>query len=190
VQGTRQRPVRPDCLNDDFRRMARPLDRPQVFPDRLRNRQYADTRLTKIPRALRFNDRISMCYSTELREPFLDHRLFELAFRQPAERKIANGTGKWMLRRMASHLLPAGIVEAPKRPLQTPQREWLAGPLRYWASAHIEGALAEYGGAWFEPAAVRRAWNQYLAGHSDNSFYIWQWVSLGLMLENALVATV
>lgn len=189
VQGTRQSPVMPACLTPEFRALARPLHVPRPFPDQLRNRQYRDTRHTKIPRALRFNDRISMRASTELREPFLDHRLFECALRQPAARKIRNGTRKWMLREIARSLLPAGIVEAPKRPLQTPQREWLAGPLRRWAGDHIELVLAEYGGEWFDAGAVRDAWRGYLAGTSDNSFYVWQWISLGLMLDNVLAVS-
>lgn len=190
VQGTRQSPIRPECLTRDFHALAQPLERPEVFPDRLRNRQYADTRFTKIPRALRFNDRISMRSSTELREPFLDHRLFELALRQPADRKIVNGTRKWMLRRIASRLLPARIVETPKRPLQTPQREWLAGPLREWATEQIETALAAYRNVWLQPVPVRRAWSEYLAGASDNSFYVWQWISLGLTVNHVHAAIV
>ncbi|MBF0244780.1 MAG: asparagine synthase (glutamine-hydrolyzing), partial [Planctomycetes bacterium] len=125
IQGTREKPVREDCLTPEFRSLAEPFTPPQVFPDLLRNLQYRDTRLTKIPRALRFNDRISMRSSTELREPFLDHRLFEIALRQPPERKIAGGIQKWLLRRIATRICPRGIVEAPKRPLQTPKREWL-----------------------------------------------------------------
>ncbi len=125
----------------DFRSLAKPFAPPQPFPDALRNRQYLDTRYTKIPKALRFNDRISMRASIELREPFLDHRLFELAFRQPVERKIENGTRKKLLRDVASHLVTASVVEAPKRPVQTPQREWLRGELRGWAGECIETAL-------------------------------------------------
>jgi len=50
---------------------------------------------------------------TELREPFLDHRLFELALRQPRARKISNGQGKVFLRGLAKQMLPETIVEAP-----------------------------------------------------------------------------
>jgi asparagine synthase (glutamine-hydrolysing) len=147
----------------------------------LRNLQYRDIRYTKIPRALRFNDRISMRSSTELREPFLDHRLFEIALRQPSSRKISNGKGKWMLRQITANLLPGGIVEAPKRPLQTPQREWLRGPLRQWAGEMIEAGLAQWGGSWLDAARVRSQWTGYCAGEGDNSFFVWQWIGLGLM---------
>jgi asparagine synthase (glutamine-hydrolysing) len=181
VQGAIESSTRPECLIPEFREQADGLILPQPFPDRLRNLQYRDARFTKIPRALRFNDRISMRASTELREPFLDHRLFELAMRQPADRKISNGTRKLLLRHITNGLLPAGVNAASKRPLQTPQREWLRGPLRDWAAGQIEGALSIYGGFWFDSRAVRSSWEEYCAGRGDNSFFVWQWVSLGLM---------
>ena len=181
VQGTREKPVRPECLVAEFRDLATPFQPPQPFTDALRNVQYRDARYTKIPRALRFNDRVSMRSSTELREPFLDHRLFELALRQPQERKIENGTRKWLLRRVAGTLLPGGIVEAPKRPVQTPQREWLAGELRDWATDLIEHGLRSSGAAWMQPGRVRDEWRRYCHGHRDNSFFVWQWISIGLL---------
>jgi len=183
VQGVKEKPVRPECLVPEFRALAESFDTPSLFPDPLRNLQYRDTRYTKIPRALRFNDRVSMRASTELREPFLDHRLFELALRQPPERKIADGQRKWLLRQVALGLLPEQIVEAPKRSLSTPQREWLRGPLRKWAGERIEESLTAFGGAWLQRESVRAEWQDYCDGASDNSFYIWQWISLGLMIE-------
>ncbi len=180
VQGTRQPATRADALVPEFRARAVPLAPARPFRDRLRSLQYRDVRYTKMPRALRFNDRVSMRASVELREPFLDHRLFELALRQPRRRKLTRTTGKWMLRRIARDWLPIRVVEAPKRPLSTPQREWLRGPLKPWATDCIEQALSTYGGAWLEPARVRQAWHAYCAGAGDNSVFVWQWVSLGL----------
>ncbi|MEM7588482.1 MAG: asparagine synthase-related protein, partial [Acidobacteriota bacterium] len=142
-----------------------------------------DILTTKIPRALRFNDRISMIASTELREPFLDHRLVELAFRQPAHRKIRGDTGKAFLRAAVADFFPQQVSEAPKRPLQTPQREWLRGPLRDWANEQIEAMLDGPGGHWFHADRIRAAWQGYQAGNSDNSFYVWQWLSLAMLQE-------
>jgi asparagine synthase (glutamine-hydrolysing) len=183
VQGVRSRPVRPDCLTPEFRALAIPLTQTAPFDDELRNLQYRDIRFTKLPRALRFNDRISMRSSTELREPFLDHRLVELALRQPAQRKIANGKSKWLLRRIVHKLIPRGVVEAPKRPLQTPQREWLQGPLRDWLWELTDEALNAYGGSWLNSIRVRTERDEYLRRTADNSFYLWQWISLRLMLR-------
>jgi len=182
VQGTKESVVRPQDLMPEFRALAKPFGEPRPFSDPLRNLQYRDVRHTKIPRALRFHDRISMRVSTELREPFLDHRLFELALRQPQERKIVNGTHKWLLRQLTEQLLPNDVLLAPKRPLHTPQREWLRGPLRDWANEQIQTALEACGGEWLDGDAVRTAWKDYCTGRGDNSFFVWQWISLGLIV--------
>jgi asparagine synthase (glutamine-hydrolysing) len=179
VQGTVSSAVRPNCLQPAFSALAQPFEPPAPFADLLRNQQHRDARYTKLPRALRFNDRVSMRASTELREPFLDHRLFELALRQPPDRKIANRTRKRLLRQIARQLLPQEVVEAPKRALQTPQREWLRGPLRDWAEAMMGAALGQ-ASAWLRPQPARQAWHEFLAGRSDNSFFVWQWISVAL----------
>ena len=182
VQGTSDSPVRPDCLTPEFLSLTSPWKAPEMYPDKLRNLQYRDSFYTKIPRALRFNDRISMRSSTELREPFLDHRLFELAYRQREEYKIKNDQGKWLLRELLRTHLPGNIVEAPKRPLQTPQREWLRNELKDWTYGHIESAIKKFDGQWLNGKEIHKNWEKFLKGESDNSFYIWQWVSLGMML--------
>jgi len=181
VQGTSEPAFRVDCLNLEFAARSEGFAQRRPFSDSIRNLQYRDAIYTKIPRAMRFNDRISMRVSCELREPFLDHRLFELALRQPVDRKLLNGVRKRMLRNITSRLAPAGVVEAPKRPLQTPQREWLRGPLQAWANSHIEAAISRLDGSWLDGNAVRLAWKNFCDGRSDNSFYVWQWISLSMM---------
>ncbi|MEO8074160.1 MAG: asparagine synthase (glutamine-hydrolyzing), partial [Acidobacteriota bacterium] len=161
IQGTKEKPVKPECLTEEFRQLAEPFEFPNVFTDKVRNLQYRDTRFTKIPRAMRFNDRISMRVSTELREPFLDHRLFELALRQPTNRKISNGTRKKMLREISHKLLPEKLSGSPKRALQTPQREWLRGELKDWADEQIKNAVSNDFADWFEKDAVLNSWEKY-----------------------------
>lgn len=179
VQGGNDPAVLPDCLSPELAGLAETPALPARFPDRLRNLQLRDTSITKLPRALRYNDRISMAASTELREPFLDHRLVELAIRQPPERKIGPDTQKVLLREMVASLVPAEVHTAPKRPVQTPQREWLRGPLRGWATEMIELGFASHPD-WFRVDAARAAWQRFCAGSGDNSHWAWQWLTLGL----------
>lgn len=185
IQGSREPATFAAGLLPEFRALAGNAALPDCYPDRLRNLQYRDITQTKLPRALRFNDRISMRASTELREPFLDHRLVELALRQPAERKIKtgdDGQGKILLREIAARLIPAGLAIAPKRAVQTPQREWLRGPLRGWATEMIEAALDFGSGHWFDGPAIRRRCQNFFDGEGDNSFFLWQMISAGMIL--------
>ncbi len=189
IQGTQETTEHPEGLTPEFRALAQSFEMPQPFPDSLRNLQYRDIRHTKFPKALRFNDRISMRCSTELRGPFLDHHLLELALRQPAERKLHHGVSKVMLRRIARQVLPSALVEAPKRPLQTPQREWLRGPLREWADDCIGTALATFGGHWLDVKTVKSLWQNYCQEGRDNSFFVWQWINLGLLAAQIAART-
>ncbi len=172
-----------DYLNHDFTSSAKPFKIIYHFDDSLRNLQFRDSFFTKIPRALRFNDRISMKYSTELREPFLDHRLFELAFQQKPSYKIRSNVQKWFLRDILKDLGPKEVINAPKRPLQTPQREWIKGPLKDWVNDCISNVLNEYGGNWFNKKILLNEWNDYQKNNIDNSFHIWQLINLSMMKE-------
>lgn len=181
VQGSRSSAVRPDVLSPAFASLAQMAPSPPRGTDGLRALQLRDLLETKIPRALRFNDRASMAASVELREPFLDHRLVELALVQPSHRKIDGETGKVTLRRLAMDILPDGIRTAPKRPLQTPQREWLRGPLAAWTETSID-AMLESRPDWFIGDDVRQEWTRFRDGDADNSFFVWQWISAALLL--------
>src|SRR5262249_25558943 len=186
VQGSQARPTRPECLRPEFAALAKKIAMEKPFQDALLDLQFRDIRYAKIPRAMRFADRVSMMHSRELREPFLDHRIVELGLRQPAERKIRDGQGKWLPRQIAARLLPDGVREAPKRPVQTPQREWLRGPLKEWAQGQIEVALKQFGGSWFDAKAVQQEWKAYQENGGENSFFLWQWINLGLAVGQSM----
>lgn len=175
--------LRPDCVLDS--RLPPPAAAPDHdFPDPVRRLQRRDLLETKLPRALRYNDAVSMRSSVELREPFLDHRLVELALRQPSERTLGRGEGKALLRRLAPRWRPATAPPvAAKRPVQTPQREWLRGPLRPWADQMVASGLERFGGVLVDADRLRGAWSEFLAGEGGNANAPWQWISLGLEAE-------
>jgi asparagine synthase (glutamine-hydrolysing) len=180
IQGTNTSPVRPEALTNSLKSMGS-REIPMPFSDKLLNKQFRDIFYTKIPRALRFNDRVSMAFSTELREPFLDYRLVEYVFSRSRDFKIKDGQQKWLLRKIAAKYLGDDIALAPKRPLQTPQREWLGGPLASWVEEKIEFLKANID--WFDPESLDVIWKEYKNGNQENSFYIWQWVNTAEVLQ-------
>lgn len=174
IQGVTSSPVRPEALVTEFRSKALKEVYERPFDNDLQNLQYRDLFYTKIPRALRFNDRISMMHGTELREPFLDYRLMELAFAQSDTMKIQNGQTKWLLRDLVKDYLGNTIALAPKRALQTPQREWISQELKPYFSEKIEQFSKM---DFVDSKQVKAIWKAYCNGKQDNSFYIWQWVN-------------
>lgn len=174
IQGLNSSPVRPEAIDQELLQFAEKETYEKPFDNDLQNLQFRDLFYTKIPRALRFNDRISMMHSTELREPFLDYRLVELAFAQPKEMKLHNGQTKWLLRDLVKNYLGDTIALAPKRALQTPQREWISNELKAFFTAQIE-AFNNLDFA--NKNEVNKIWKLYLQGNQDNSFYIWQWIN-------------
>ena len=184
IQGIQKSPFKPKVLAKKFFDLAEKPIYPKPFEEELLNKQYRDLFYTKIPRALRFNDRVSMAYSTELREPFLDYRLVEFAFSQPLEYKIKNGIQKKMLREIVSEYLSDSISYAPKRPLQTPQREWLGNDLEKFVTDLLENISKSEFSSWFDIEKLNEEWLNYLDGDNQSSFHIWQWISLSMCINN------
>ncbi len=177
IQGVTDSPFKMNMLSNSFLEKAVKPNYPKPFADGILNKQYRDLFYTKIPRALRFNDRISMLFSTELREPFLDYRLVEFTFSLPLDFKIKNGITKFMLREIASEYLANDLVYAPKRPLQTPQREWLAEDLKKWVKECFATIEKSNYSDWFNKEALQKELQLYFEGNTQSSFHIWQCIS-------------
>jgi asparagine synthase (glutamine-hydrolysing) len=72
-------------------------------------------------------DRASMLASLEVRAPFLDHRLVELALgRVPADLAVTKASRKILLKQLASRLLPPAFDRGRKRGLTMPLAAWFA----------------------------------------------------------------
>jgi asparagine synthase (glutamine-hydrolysing) len=172
-----------DCVLPELGKLAGPAPEfPAPFHERLANALYRDLRYTKLPRVLRMNDRLSMAFSRELREPYLDHRLVEFLFRLPGHQKIRSGQGKFLLRHATAARLPENIRAASKRAVVTPQREWLRGPLR----PRVEEIIHSRSFAQrqiFDIKQVHSMYANFCAGAGDNSFYVWQWVNTEMWLR-------
>jgi asparagine synthase (glutamine-hydrolysing) len=75
-------------------------------------------------------DKTSMAANLEVRVPFLNYELVELAARMPADLKLRGLKRKYILKRVAEKLLPKEVVWRKKAGFGAPIRSWLRGPLR------------------------------------------------------------
>ena len=74
-------------------------------------------------------DRTSMYAGVEVRSPFLDHHVVELAMAIDGKQKIAWRRGKKILRDLFRKDLPKTVFDTPKRGFEI-LNQWLCGPLQ------------------------------------------------------------
>lgn len=178
--------VAPEALNGTFAARARsPLPRfPEPFRSALANMQYRDILFTKLPRVLHSSDRSAMAYGVEHRVPLLDYRLVELGMSLPSRLKIRDGAGRFFMRRAMRELMPARVLNAQKRAVPSPQREWFKKELRPWICSVFESKSFK-SRPYLNQQKVVKEYGRYCAtrGVPKNSFHIWQWLHLELWLR-------
>jgi asparagine synthase (glutamine-hydrolysing) len=117
-------------------------------------------------------DRASMAASLEAREPLLDHRVIEFAWRLPRALRIAEGKGKWLLRRVLDRYVPRALVERPKMGFAVPIDAWLRGPLREWAEDLLSEHSLKTAGL-LDAAPVRQRLAEHQSGRRNWQYPLW-----------------
>ena len=117
-------------------------------------------------------DRASMRVALEVRAPFLAREVVELAFSVPDSFRMRGLTGKRMLRDAVRDLLPASILERPKKGFGIPVAAWLNGPLRDLVQ-DVLGPEAMRAGGIFEAAEVSRMVDAHAQRQVDYRKPLW-----------------
>ncbi len=145
--------------------------------DPLRRMLLADSGPWLADNLLERGDRMTMAASVELRPPFLDHRLVELAFRLPSRMKVRAGTGKWVLRHVATDLLPHAVLRRPKVGFRVPLGAWFRGGLRELAWDRLLSP-SSFVTSVFDRDAVARVLQRHEQGRADEEIRIWTLLGL------------
>jgi asparagine synthase (glutamine-hydrolysing) len=124
-------------------------------------------------------DKTSMAANLEVRVPFLNHELVELAARMPPGLKLRGLKRKYILKRAAERLLPREVVWRKKAGFGAPIRSWLRGPLRPLVEDLLSEETLRRRGL-FQPAEVRRIIAANLSGREDYNLQVFQLLTLEL----------
>jgi asparagine synthase (glutamine-hydrolysing) len=91
----------------------------------IRLRQIADIEHYSVPSLTRYEDSNAMAFGIEVRLPFLDYRVVDLALRLPLRMKIRRGWSKYLLRSSFPELPPAIRWRVKKSGFTLPDGDWL-----------------------------------------------------------------
>jgi len=129
-------------------------------------------------------DRASMAVGLEVRAPFLDHRIVELAWSLPLAMRYGPGGGKLVLRELLQRHVPRELTDRPKKGFGVPIADWLRGPLQEWAHELLGSKRLQQDGL-LNANAVAKLWRQHLCGWRDHSDVLWSILMFQAWLDQA-----
>ena len=169
---------------DEKRRLLKdgtPVTRPQEITKHFYNRvtdqddvtkmQYLDINVWMVGDILLKADRMSMANSLELRVPFLDKKVFDVASRIPRRLKVNPQNTKYAMRKAAERHLPQATAQKKKLGFPVPIRVWLREEKYYnLVKDAFTSATAE---EFFHTDALVQLLDAHFQGKADNSRKIW-----------------
>ena len=164
-----------------YREAAKKAAAPQVlcakFYDEVKDKdditkmQYLDINMWLMGDILLKADKTSMANSLELRVPFLDKKVMELAETIPLNCRVSTKTTKLALRKAAEKTLPKLTAEKDKLGFPVPIRVWLKEDKYY--NTVKEECTAEIAEKFFNTEKLLARLDNHRAGKADNSRKIW-----------------
>ncbi len=117
-------------------------------------------------------DRTTMLTSIEGREPLLDHRVAEFAFRLPPHLKRGALGSKHILKKILYKHVPRAMVDRPKQGFAIPLTEWLRGDLRKLVDDYLNADRIRDAGI-FDATVVELTTRRFLKGDDRLTTQLW-----------------
>jgi len=133
--------------------------------------QYIDIHLWLIGDILLKADKMSMAHSLEVRVPFLDKVVFDVARKVPTKYKVTKENTKVAMRAAANRYLPDMVAEKKKLGFPVPIRIWLKEEKYYniVKEAFTSKAAQEF----FKVDEIVKILDDHKNGKEDNSRKVW-----------------
>ena len=124
-------------------------------------------------------DKTSMAANLEVRVPFLNREMIEMAATMPPEFKLRGFKRKYILKRALEKALPKDVIWRKKAGFGAPIRSWLRGPLQPMINDLLSEETIRRRGL-FRPEEVRRIITANLSGREDYNLQVFQLLNLEL----------
>ena len=142
------------------------IGRPGDWLARLEQRGYMSFVL------LRDIDAMSMAHSLEVRVPFLDRALSDVASRISWQLKLRDGVGKWVLKNALRDVLPDEVLFRPKMGFGLPYAAWMRRSLEPFVRDLLSPDRIARRGV-FDPAATRDLVDRFYRGDDGVWRRVW-----------------
>ena len=133
--------------------------------------QYIDIHFWLIGDILLKADKMSMAHSLEVRVPFLDKEVFDVARTIPTKYKIVDKQTKVAMRTAAHRYLPDMVAEKKKLGFPVPIRVWLKEDKYY--NIVKEAFTSDAAAKFFNVDEIVKFLDRHKAGKEDNSRKVW-----------------
>ena len=133
--------------------------------------QYIDINFWLIGDILLKADKMSMAHSLEVRVPFLDRKVFDVARTIPTKYKVNKQNTKYAMRMAAHKYLPDMVAEKKKLGFPVPIRIWLKDEKYY--NIIKKAFNSEAANKYFNTSELMKYLDDHKAGKADNSRKIW-----------------
>ena len=127
-------------------------------------------------------DKTSMAANLEVRVPFLNREMIQMAAHMPPRLKLRGFKRKYILKRALERLLPREVVWRKKAGFGAPIRSWLRGPLRPLVEDLLSEQTVKQRGL-FRPSEIKRIVNANLSGREDANLQVFQLLNLELWMR-------
>ena len=122
-------------------------------------------------------DKTSMAANLEVRVPFLNRHMIELAARMPPDLKLRGFKRKYILKRAMERSFPHDVVWRKKAGFGAPVRSWMRGALRPMIEDLLSAEAVQRRGL-FRPEEVARLIAANNSGREDFSLQVFQLLNL------------
>ncbi len=127
-------------------------------------------------------DRATMAASIEGREPLIDHRVVEFAFRLPLSMRRGSLGGKHLLKKVLYKHVPRELVDRPKQGFGIPLASWLQGDMSYMLDEYLNQERIRSEGL-LDDATVHRIVRGFKLGHDKLANKVWSLLAFQMWHE-------
>src|SRR5688572_4077193 len=124
-------------------------------------------------------DKTSMAANLEVRVPFLNREMIEMAARMPPRLKLHGLKRKYILKRALEGVLAKDVIWRRKAGFGAPIRSWLRGPLKPLISDLLSEDVVKRRGL-FRPKEVKRVIDANISGREDYNLHVFHLLGLEL----------